>query len=107
MKKLTTPIDEAAVRSLRAGDQVLLSGVEHSEGNEQRLTPIKKGDLKFETLADCIVESKPDMTIISSSPLLEHDAMYMRIIHERCLSRKVAKALRLKKKEAEAAGESA
>lgn len=85
----------------------LFAGVEHSEGNEQRLTPIKKGDLKFETLADCIVESKPDMTIISSSPLLEHDAMYMRIIHERCLSRKVAKALRLKKKEAEAAGESA
>ena len=27
MKKLTTPLDEAAVRSLHAGDRVLLSGV--------------------------------------------------------------------------------
>lgn len=77
----------------------LFAGAEHSDGNELRLTPIKKGDLKFETLAECLVENRPDMTIISSSPLLEHDAMYMRIIHERFLSKKVAKALRLKRKE--------
>ncbi len=77
----------------------LFAGTEHSDGNELRLTPIKKGDLKFETLAECLVENRPDMTIISSSPLLEHDAMYMRIIHERFLSKKVAKALRLRKKE--------
>ncbi len=77
----------------------LFAGAEHSDGNELRLTPIKKGDLKFETLAECLIDIRPDMTIISSSPLLEHDAMYMRIIHERYLSKKVAKALRMKKKE--------
>ncbi len=79
----------------------LFAGVEHSDGNEHRLTPIKKGDLKFDTLAECLVEMRPEMTIISSSPLLEHDAMYMRIIHERYLSKKVAKMIRAKKKEAD------
>ena len=83
----------------------LFAGAEHSDGNELRLTPIKKGDLKFETLAECLIDIRPDMTIISSSPLLEHDAMYMRIIHERYLSKKVAKALRMKKKEEAAAEE--
>ena len=85
----------------------LFAGVEHSDGNEHRLTPIKKGDLKFDVLAECLVDLKPDMTIISSSPLLEHDAMYMRIIHERYLSKKVAKALRAKRKEAESSEEAA
>ncbi len=83
----------------------LFAGAEHSDGNELRLTPIKKGDLKFETLAECLIDIRPDMTIISSSPLLEHDAMYMRIIHERYLSKKVAKALRMKKKEEASAEE--
>ena len=85
----------------------IFAGVEYSEGNVNRLTPIKKGDLKFDTLAECLVEKKPDITLISSSPLLEHDAMYMRIIHERYLSKKVAKALRARRKEAEAAEEQA
>lgn len=79
----------------------IFAGVEHFDGNEQRLTPIKKGDLKFDTLADCLVDMKPEIKVISSSPLLEHDAMYMRIIHERYLNKKVAKALRAKRKEAE------
>lgn len=83
------------------GIHAMFAGVEHQDGNELRLTPIKKGDLKFDTLADCLVEMRPEMTIISSSPLLEHDAMYMRIIHERYLSKKVAKAIRTRKKEAE------
>ena len=56
---------------------------------------------------------KPDITIISSSPLLEHDAMYMRTLHERALSKNVGKKLRQKRKEeaeaasAAASGESA
>ncbi len=79
------------------------AGVEHFEGNEKRLTPIKKGDLKFEPLAEALVELKPEATIISNSPLLEHDAVYMRIIHERVLTKKVTKALKLKKKEEELA----
>ena len=82
------------------------AGVEYTEGNEKRLTPIKKGNLKFEPLAEALVEMKPNATIISTSPLLEHDAMYMKIIHERVLAKKVAKDLKEKKKaEAAAAGE--
>lgn len=76
----------------------LFAGVEYCDDSEFRLTPIKKGDLKFETLAECLVDVKPDITIISSSSLLEHDAMYMRIIHERNLLKKVGKMMRQKKK---------
>ncbi|HKM09731.1 MAG TPA: TIM barrel protein [Candidatus Methanomethylophilaceae archaeon] len=82
------------------------AGVEHSDGEERRITPIKKGDLRFETLSDALTEVSSEMKIISCSPLLEHDAMYMRIIAERVLSKKVAKNLREKKKQtAEASGE--
>ncbi len=70
---------------------VEFSGVEHENGNELRLTPIKKGDLKFETLANVIYENEYNVTIISCSPLLEHDASYMRVITERIISRKLGK----------------
>ena len=81
------------------------AGVEHDgDGNELRLTPIKKGDLVFEKLGDALADMCPDGTIISSSPLLEHDAMYMRIIYERMVNKRVAKAIRAsKKKESEGA----
>ena len=83
------------------------AGVDYQDGNERRLTPIKKGDLKFEPLAEALIEVKPDITIISTSPLLEHDAMYMRIIHERVLSKKVARDMKERRKSeaAAAAGE--
>ena len=75
------------------------AGVDYDkDGNERRLTPIKKGDLKFEPLADALIELTPETTIISTSPLLEHDAMYMRIIHERALAKKVAKEMKEKRK---------
>jgi deoxyribonuclease-4 len=75
------------------------SGVEHEDGNEIRYTPIKKGDLKFEPLAECILDNDFDMTIISGSPLLEHDAMYMRVIMERVLAKREAKAERQRMKD--------
>lgn len=75
------------------------SGVEHEGGNERRITPIKKGDLKFEPLADYLAEENPSITIISSSPLLEHDAMYMKVIYERVLTKKVAKESKVRKAE--------
>ncbi|MDR3075543.1 MAG: TIM barrel protein [Candidatus Methanoplasma sp.] len=74
------------------------AGVEYADGNEKRLTPIKKGDLKFEPLAEALCDLKPEATIISASPLLEHDAMYMRIINERVVSKRVAKAIKEKRK---------
>lgn len=75
------------------------SGVEHEGGNERRITPIKKGDLKFEPLADYLAEENPNITIISSSPLLEHDAMYMKVIYERVLTKRVAKETKVKRTE--------
>ncbi len=75
------------------------SGVEHEGGNEIRYTPIKKGDLKFEPLAECVLDNDIDLTLICGSPLLEHDAMYMKVILERVLAKREAKAERLKIKE--------
>jgi len=70
------------------------SGVEHEGGNEKRFTSIKKGDLRFEPLAEAIVDRNQPITIISGSPLLEHDAMYMKVILERVLAKKVSKEIK-------------
>ncbi len=67
------------------------SGVEHAGGNEIRYTPIKKGDLRFEPLAESLLESPHDLTLISSSPLLEHDAMYMRVILDRVVAKRIGR----------------
>ena len=55
------------------------AGVEHRMGNALHYTQIKKSDLKFEPFAEYLAEKGDwmDITIISDSPLLEHDAMYM------------------------------
>ena len=55
------------------------AGVEHRMGNALHYTQIKKSDLKFEPFAEYLAEEGDwmDITIISDSPLLEHDAMYM------------------------------
>ncbi len=76
------------------------SGVQHEGGNEKRYTPIKKGDLKFEPLAECVLENDFNITIISSSPLLEHDAMYMKVILERVMLKREAKIQRMMKEAA-------
>ncbi|MBI5001105.1 MAG: TIM barrel protein [Euryarchaeota archaeon] len=73
------------------------SGVEHEGGNENRYTPIKKGDLRFDPLSECILDNKFDITIVSDSPLLEHDAMYMKVIMERILARRELKFQKEKK----------
>lgn len=82
------------------------TGVDYHDNNERRLMPIKKGDMRFDPLAEALIEMKPEATVISTSPLLEHDAMYMKIIYERALLKKVSKDLKEKRKaEASAAGE--
>ncbi len=73
------------------------SGVEYRDHNEVKLTAIKHGDLKFETLAETLVESPEDMTIISSSPLLEHDSQYMYLIYLRALGKKMQRKSSVKK----------
>lgn len=73
------------------------SGVEHEGGNERRVTPIKKGDLRFEPMAEYLADANLNATIISSSPLLEHDAMYMKVIYERVMTKRVSKDIKVKK----------
>ncbi|RLF28524.1 MAG: AP endonuclease [Thermoplasmata archaeon] len=68
---------------------VRFAGVEHEAGRELRLLPIKRGDLRFEIMAEALAELDYDITIISISPLLEHDAKYMKIMLERVFARRV------------------
>ncbi|MCI4350561.1 MAG: TIM barrel protein [Thermoplasmata archaeon] len=67
------------------------SGVEFYGPGEFRLTPIKRGHVRFDPLAELLAEREYDVTVISSSPLLEHDAMYMKLLYERALMRKWTK----------------
>ena len=81
------------------------SGVEHADGNELRYTPIKRGDLRFEPLAECLLDEDYDLTLVSSSPLLEHDAMYMKVILERVLAKRLLRPTKPEKEEKEEKGE--
>lgn len=67
------------------------SGVEYEGHSEVKLTAIKHGDLKFETLSEVLADLSDDVTIISSSPLLEHDSQYMNIILLRTIAKKLQK----------------
>ena len=71
------------------------SGVDYMNGNAEHYTPIKKGDFKFDFFAEIFVENEYNVTIISDSPLLEHDAMYMKLILERVLMKRKTKLERL------------
>lgn len=73
---------------------VTFSGVEKRRRDECRLTPIKRGDLQFEDLVHHLIKRDDNVTIISTSPLKEHDAMYMKVIFERIYSREIGKELR-------------
>lgn len=68
----------------------VFSGVNYGYHNEINLTPIKKSDLKFSALCECLFENKYNVTIISGSPLLEHDAHYMKMMLEK-IERKYTK----------------
>jgi deoxyribonuclease-4 len=61
------------------------TGVEYENGNEVSHKPIKKADLDFDILGQMLLESGHDVTVISISPLVEHDAIYMKIRLERML----------------------
>ncbi|MBS3781090.1 MAG: AP endonuclease [Candidatus Thermoplasmatota archaeon] len=73
---------------------VTFSGVEKRRRDECRLTPIKRGDLQFEDLVYHLIATDENVTIVSTSPLKEHDAMYMKVIFERIYSREIGKELR-------------
>lgn len=77
------------------------AGVEHADGDKIMGTPIKKGDLRFDPMAEMMLNHDDwDFRIISESPLLEHDAVYMKLILDRILQRRIQKEERQKAKEA-------
>ncbi|MCL4329501.1 MAG: TIM barrel protein [Candidatus Thermoplasmatota archaeon] len=73
------------------------AGVDYEDNTELKLTAIKHGDLKFETLTEALLDYDGDLTLISMSPLLEHDAQYMDLIYLRTLSRKFQRKPQVKK----------
>ncbi len=78
---------------------VNFSGVEKRRKDKCRMTPIKRGDLHFEDLVEHLIKTEDNVTIISTSPLKEHDAMYMKVIFERVYSREIEKELRSEKED--------
>ena len=72
------------------------SGIEHRSGNALHYTQIKKSDLNFDPIAEFLVEDGEwlDVTIISDSPLLEHDAMFMYQSIEKCRHRQLERKAR-------------
>ncbi len=65
-----------------------VTGVLYEDGNEQYHLPIKKGDMPLTPLIDVILDNNYNVTLISESPLLEHDAVYMRLQVEKAIMKR-------------------
>ena len=85
------PVIDQFVEAGRGELYLNFSGVEFYGPGEFRLTPIKRGQVRFDPLAEILADRDYDVTVISSSPLLEHDAMYMKLLYERALTRRWTK----------------
>jgi deoxyribonuclease-4 len=68
-----------------------ITGVLYGEGNEFYHLPIKKGDMPLAPLIDIIIDNKLNATLISESPLLEHDAIYIRLQVEKAIMKRTGK----------------
>jgi len=64
------------------------TGIHYDNGNARYRLPIKKSDLKFEPLCEVLLDKNIDCTILSTSPIMEHDAMYMNIVFDRVKERR-------------------
>jgi deoxyribonuclease-4 len=96
---LQNPEDFAAVfdrvASLKLDHYLLhFTGIHYENGNARYRLPIKKGDLKFEPLCEVLLDRNLSATVISTSPILEHDAMYMNIVFDRVKERRDARIAR-------------
>jgi deoxyribonuclease-4 len=65
-----------------------VTGVLYQDGNEQYHLPIKKGDMPIAPLIEVIIENNYNVTLISESPLLEHDAVYLRLQVEKAIMKR-------------------
>jgi deoxyribonuclease-4 len=70
---------------------VHITGILYQDGNEQYHLPIKKGDMPLSPLLDEIIDKKYNVTLISESPLLEHDAVYIRLQVEKSIMKRTGK----------------
>jgi len=68
-----------------------ITGVLYENGNEQYHLPIKKGDMPLAPLIEVILDNNYNVTLISESPLLEHDAVYMRLQVEKAIMKRTGK----------------
>ena len=68
-----------------------VTGVLYENGNEYYHIPIKKGDMPLAPLIDIILDNNYDVTFISESPLLEHDAVYIRLQVEKAIMKRTGK----------------
>ncbi|MCX6671210.1 MAG: hypothetical protein NTX92_04770, partial [Euryarchaeota archaeon] len=53
--------------------------------------PIKKGDMPLAPLIEVILDRNLNVTLISESPLLEHDAVYIRLQVEKAIMKRTGK----------------
>jgi len=53
--------------------------------------PIKKGDMPLAPLIEVILDNNYNVTFISESPLLEHDAVYIRLQVEKAIMKRTGK----------------
>ena len=70
---------------------VHITGVLYENGNELYHVPIKKGDMPLAPLIDVILDRNLNVTLISESPLLEHDAVYIRLQVEKAIMKRTGK----------------
>ena len=68
-----------------------ITGVLYENGNEFYHLPIKKGDMPIAPLIEIILDNNYNVTLISESPLLEHDAVYIRLQVEKAIMKRTGK----------------
>ncbi len=68
-----------------------ITGVLYEEGNEHYHLPIKRGDMPIAPLIEIILDNNYNVTLISESPLLEHDAVYIRLQVEKAIMKRTGK----------------
>jgi deoxyribonuclease-4 len=68
-----------------------VTGVLYENGNEYYHLPIKKGDMPLAPLVDIILDNNYNVTFISESPLLEHDAVYIKLQVEKGIMKRTGK----------------
>lgn len=68
-----------------------VTGTLYEDGNEYYHIPIKKGDMPLAPVIEIILDKKYDVTFISESPLLEHDAVYIRLQVEKAIMKRTGK----------------